>query len=95
MTSGAADQSYSFVQVSSRITSKAGLAQFEAARFVRDLAHKHHSTQLAQLAARITSVANSNSKDLGAARASGGSKGGFSKKGGLALLVFSLCNRKR
>jgi DNA repair exonuclease SbcCD ATPase subunit len=64
MTSGAADQSYSFVQVSSKITSKVGLAQFEAARFVRDLAHKHHSTQLAQLAARITSVANSNSKDI-------------------------------
>jgi len=63
-TSGAASQSYSLVQVASKITSKAGLAQFEAARFVRDLAHKHHSTALAQLAARITSVANSRSSDI-------------------------------
>merc|ERR1719174_1814876 len=37
-TSGAADQSYSFIQVSrSQITSSADLANFEAVRFVRNL----------------------------------------------------------
>merc|ERR1719333_299895 len=54
-TAGAAGQSYSFsqvsfVQVSSEIKK---LANFEAVRFVRDLAHKQKSTALAQLAGRM------------------------------------------
>merc|ERR1719389_1549580 len=53
-TSGAADQSYSFLQVSrSQLSSGADLANFEAVRFVRDLARKEGSTMLTQLAARM------------------------------------------
>eukprot|EP00446_Apocalathium_sp_SHHI-4_P029744 CAMPEP_0177237178 /NCGR_PEP_ID=MMETSP0367-20130122/45848_1 /TAXON_ID=447022 ORGANISM="Scrippsiella hangoei-like, Strain SHHI-4" /NCGR_SAMPLE_ID=MMETSP0367 /ASSEMBLY_ACC=CAM_ASM_000362 /LENGTH=679 /DNA_ID=CAMNT_0018688135 /DNA_START=56 /DNA_END=2095 /DNA_ORIENTATION=+ len=63
---GAADDlSYSFLQVArteARITSRAGLAQFEAARYIRDLAGKAHSTQLAQLAARMTSSIRASSR---------------------------------
>jgi len=63
---GAADDlSYSFLQVArteARITSRAGLAQFEAARYIRDLAGKAHSTQLAQLAARMTSAIRASSR---------------------------------
>merc|ERR1719230_2299744 len=47
-TSGAASQSYSFVQV--QMSSGADLAKFEAARFVRDLAQKQKSAVFAQLA---------------------------------------------
>merc|ERR1719181_1476901 len=50
-TSGAADLSYSFLQVS--MSSGADLANFEAVRFVRDLAHKSKSTALAQLASKM------------------------------------------
>jgi len=50
-TSGAADQSYSFLQTS--LSSGADLANFEAVRFVRDLAHKQNSPALAQLASRM------------------------------------------
>jgi len=53
-TSGAADQSYSFVQVS--MSSGADLANFEAVRFVRDLAQKQKSTALTQLASRLVSA---------------------------------------
>merc|ERR1719420_2624569 len=53
-TSGAQDISYSFVQVS--MTSGADLANFEAVRFVRDLAQKQKSTALAQLASRMVSA---------------------------------------
>merc|ERR1719197_2375194 len=56
-TSGAADLSYSFVQVS--MSSGADLANFEAVRFVRDLAQKHKSTALAQLATRMAAVMRS------------------------------------
>merc|ERR1719478_1574586 len=53
-TSGAADQSYSFLQTSrSQLSSGADLANFEAVRFVRDLAQKQKSPALAQLAARM------------------------------------------
>jgi len=60
-TGGAASLSYglsqvSLLQVSSGLSSGAGLAQYEAARFVRDLAQKHHSTELAQLAMRMSSA---------------------------------------
>merc|ERR1719287_343392 len=56
-TSGAQDQSYSFVQVS--MSSGADLANFEAVRLVRDLAQKQKSTALAQLASRMISVMRS------------------------------------
>merc|ERR1719335_44900 len=56
-TSGAAEQSYSFVQVS--MSSGADLANFEAVRFVRDLAQKHKSAALAQLASRMATVMRS------------------------------------
>jgi len=58
-TSGAADISYSLAQVSllqvarSALSSGADLANFEAVRFVRDLAHREQSTALAQLATRM------------------------------------------
>merc|ERR1719191_2146582 len=58
-TSGAADLSYSFAQTSflqvsrTALSSSADLANFEAVRFVRDLAHKQSSTALAQLAGRM------------------------------------------
>merc|ERR1719453_1072848 len=63
-TSGAADQSYSFLQTSrSTLSSGADLANFEAVRFVRDLAHKQGSTALAQLAQRMAQVMRSDSAD--------------------------------
>jgi len=56
-TSGAADQSYGLNQVSllqiSRLASGADLANFEAVRFVRDLARKQNSASLAQLASKM------------------------------------------
>jgi len=61
-TSGAAGQSYSFVQVS--MSSRADLANFEAVRFVRDLAQKHGSTALAQLSIRMDAAMRGNSGDV-------------------------------
>merc|ERR1719287_340984 len=58
------EQSYSLPQVSAHLTSSAGLAQFEAARFVRDLAQKQKSPALAMLATRMSSASRSNSKDI-------------------------------
>merc|ERR1740129_1281712 len=54
-TGGAEAQTYGLNQESSffQITSKAGLAQFEAVRLVRDLARKDNSRALAQLASRL------------------------------------------
>jgi len=55
MASGAGDLSYSVLQVDSQsyISSRAALANFEAVRFVRDLARKQNSPALAQLASRL------------------------------------------
>jgi len=55
---GAAAQSYSFVQVASQssLSTGADLANFEAVRFIRDLAHKENSVELAQLASRMASA---------------------------------------
>merc|ERR1719486_1603137 len=53
-TSGAADLSYSFVQTS--MSSGADLANFEAVRFVRDLAQKQKSAALTQLASRMAAA---------------------------------------
>merc|ERR1719162_189168 len=51
-TGGAAEQSYSFLQLGSG----ADLAREEAVRFIRDLARKSKSPALAQLASRISSA---------------------------------------
>merc|ERR1719409_2133128 len=56
-TSGAAGQSYSFVQVS--MSSGQDLANFEAVRLVRDLAQKHKSSALAQLASKMAAAMHS------------------------------------
>jgi len=63
-TSGASDQSYSFLQVEQRsaLSSGADLANFEAVRFVRDLAKKQQSTELAQLASRMAVVIRAGSR---------------------------------
>jgi len=63
-TSGAAGQSYSFVQMS--MSSGTDLANFEAVRFVRDLAQKQQSTTLAQLASRMSAAMRmrGNSRDI-------------------------------
>jgi len=55
---GAAEQTYSFIQVASRssLSTGADLANFEAVRFIRDLARKEKSTELAQLASRMASA---------------------------------------
>merc|ERR1719498_520800 len=56
-TSGAAEQSYSFLQMSSG----ADLANFEAVRMVRDLAQKNKSPALAQLAQKMAVAMRSGS----------------------------------
>jgi hypothetical protein len=56
-TGGAAEQSYSFLQVArTGVVSSADLAKFEAVRFIRDLARKAKAPALAQLASRISSA---------------------------------------
>merc|ERR1719215_1910201 len=67
---GAEDLSYSLNQVSllqvarvgSGLMSRAGLARFEAARLIRDLANKQGSAEFAQLAARMGSAISLSSK---------------------------------
>merc|ERR1719291_510583 len=67
---GAEDLSYGLNQVSllrvSRaslgLKSRAGIAQFEATRLIRDLARKQGSTALAQLAAKMGSAMSLSSK---------------------------------
>jgi hypothetical protein len=54
----------SFLQSgSSRLSSGTDLANFEAVRLVRDLARKHHSAELAQLASRMASAMRLSSGD--------------------------------
>jgi len=57
-TGGASDHVYSFVQISSGIglRTRSDLAQVEIATMVKELAKKQHSTELAQLASRISAV---------------------------------------
>merc|ERR1719253_2167095 len=57
-TSGAADQSYSFLQMAS-----SNSANFAAVRFVRELAQKQKSTVLTQLASRILAATRHGSQD--------------------------------
>jgi len=53
---GAAAQTYSFLQENASLSTGADLANFEAVRFIRDLAHKENSVELAQLASRMASA---------------------------------------
>merc|ERR1719472_653368 len=63
-TAGAAEQSYSFLQVSrAKLSSGADLANFEAVRLVRDLAHKQRSTALMQLAGKMDQVIRAGSRN--------------------------------
>jgi len=55
-TGGAVGQSYSFVQVASKLESRSDLANVEVVGLVKKLAKEHHSAALAQLASRISSV---------------------------------------
>merc|ERR1719310_848877 len=55
-SSGAVSQSYSFVQVASKLQSRTDLANAEIVGLVKKLAKAHHSAALAQLASRIGSV---------------------------------------
>merc|ERR1719327_2231812 len=64
-TGGAAEQTYSFSQVSflqverSKVASGADLAKVEVVRFIRDLSRKSKSPALAQLASRVSSAMRS------------------------------------
>jgi len=58
-TSGATDQSYSFMQMAS----SSDLSKTEAVQFIKNLAKKHHAPALAQLASRIASAIRLNSGD--------------------------------
>merc|ERR1719195_2618947 len=66
MTSGAESLAYGLNQVSlvqlvrSKISTRADLANFEAVQIVRDLARKHKSAALAQLAARMSTAMGAN-----------------------------------
>jgi len=53
---GASAQTYSFIQTHSNLNTGADLANFEAVRFIRDLARKENSVALAQLASRMSSA---------------------------------------
>jgi predicted nucleic acid-binding Zn-ribbon protein len=55
-SSGAVSQSYSLLQLSSTMHSRADLANAEVVGLVKKLAKQHHSAALAQLASRIGSV---------------------------------------
>merc|ERR1719160_825571 len=59
-TSGASDLSYGFIQTS--MSSGVDLANFEAVRFVRDLAQKQKSAMLVQLASRMAMAIRAGSR---------------------------------
>jgi len=62
LTGGAAEQTYSFMQMSflqldrTHVANGVDLAKFEAVRYIRDLARKTNSPALTQLASRMTSA---------------------------------------
>jgi len=70
-TGGAGKLTYGLSQTSllqlrrSKLTSGADLAKFEAVRLVRDLARKHHSSSLAQLASRLAAAVESSAAAAG------------------------------
>jgi len=55
-TGGAVKQTYSFIQTSSTMKSKADLANNEVLVMIKKLANDHHSSALAQLASRISAI---------------------------------------
>jgi hypothetical protein len=55
-SAGASDQSYSFVQLKSRLQSGMDLKNAEVSNMVKKLAKRHHSAALAQLASKIASL---------------------------------------
>jgi len=55
-TSGAQAQSYSFIQASSQLETRADLANMEVVGLIKKLAKEQHSAALAQLASRIGAV---------------------------------------
>jgi hypothetical protein len=64
-TSGAVEQTYSFLQAasSSRLQSRADLANSEVVTIIKKLAHDQHSAALAQLASRIAVVVKYGSRN--------------------------------
>jgi uncharacterized coiled-coil DUF342 family protein len=56
MTAGAVGQSYSFIQTSMQLHTRADLANLEVVNLVKRLAREQHSTALAQLASRLNAV---------------------------------------
>jgi hypothetical protein len=62
-TTGAVEQAYSFVQVSSRMQSRADLERAEVLSKVKGLAKSFHSAALAQLASRIEAVFRLSGRD--------------------------------
>merc|ERR1719277_1958218 len=69
MTSGAESQAYGLLETSflqleqhSKISTRADLANFEAVQIVRNLARKHGSSALAQLAARMSDAMGSGAR---------------------------------
>jgi chromosome segregation ATPase len=60
-SSGAVEQTYSFIQVSGR--TQATLVRTKVVELVKKLATKHHSTALAQLASRIRAIAQHSSQN--------------------------------
>jgi len=56
MTAGAESQTYSFLQMSSKLQTGADLANVEVVTLIKNLAKKHGSTGLAQLASRLNAV---------------------------------------
>jgi len=62
-TGGATSQTYSLLQMQSKISSSVDLAKFEAVRVVRDMAMQQNSPALAQLATRMASAMRSGAAD--------------------------------
>jgi len=64
-TSGAVDQTYSFLQVAgtSQLKTRADLANSEVITMVKKLARDHHSAALAQLASRMSVIVKYGGKD--------------------------------
>jgi len=56
MTQGAESQTYSFLQTSAKLSTSTDLRNVEVINLLKNLAKKQHSTQLAQLASRISAV---------------------------------------
>jgi len=64
-TGGAESQTYSLLQAVSHLQTHADLAGLEVVQLVKQLARKHHSTALAQLASRMTAAIRFGSRSGG------------------------------